>query len=308
MFNIYHKSKILDRRNVMNIRAKSIVASTILWCCLAATRSGAMTADEIIMKVDEVMREADSTMLSKIELTTCKYTVANNRMKCTEKPRVTIIENIRRDYGPDLRDSRAVSIVLEPLRDKGIGMLSYQYEEMNKENDTWLYLPTLGKVKRIISSSDGGGSFFGSEFLVEDMETRKVQDYSYEIIEETKYNGRDVWVIASRLNPDKARKSVYGKILSWVDKERFFTLKEDLYNRNMKRSKQKIMRNIQKIDNVWVAKKISMNNLETRRISNMEFLSVTFNIDVANEMFSQRILTDRSFREKNIEKLRASME
>jgi hypothetical protein len=229
-------------------------------------------------------------------------------MHCTENPRIKVLESVQKDYGANKKDSRSIAIVLEPISDKGIGMLTYEYDASGKDNDVWLYLSALGKVKRIISSSedsDESGSFFGTEFSIEDIESRKIGDYTYKILEQATYAERPVWLIESIPKPERARKTRYGKFISWVDKERYILLKEELYNRNGKLYKQVTMGNIERIDNVWVARKVTMNNLSTRRATIMDLVSVAFNMEVSDEFLTQRTLTDFAFRERNLAKLRA---
>ncbi len=81
-------------------------------------------------------------------------------------------------------------------------------------------------------------------------------------------------------------------------------LKINLYNRHGKAYKQLTMRNIKSIDNVWVAGKATMNNLISRRVTNMELIDVAFNMEVPEEFLTQRTLTDFAFRERELNKLR----
>jgi hypothetical protein len=222
-------------------------------------------------------------------------------------PRVSIVESVRKDFGAGLRDSRSVAVVIEPAGDKGISMLTHQYDASEKENDTWLYLPAMGKVKRIVSSTNESGSFFGSEFAIEDLETRKLGDYTYKILERTVNNGRKAVVVESAPTAKRSRQTQYGKVVSWVDEERYIVLKEDLYDRNGKLTKQQTMRNVERIDSVWLPRKTTMNNLASGRVSNIDMLSVAFGVKISDEFLTQRSLMDFAFREKNLERLRVSL-
>ena len=55
---------------------------------------------------------------------------------------------------------------LTPSDVKGTKMLTH--EKLNKDDDQWIYLPALKRVKRI-SSRNKSGSFMGSEFSYEDI-------------------------------------------------------------------------------------------------------------------------------------------
>ena len=288
-----------------HLKTGALVVISVLFLMVASLYS-AQSAKAIMLKYDEVSRDSYSSSIAKTKLSTCKYKIKNNRMQCGERPRVTILENISKDYGKHKRDTRAVAIVLEPISDKGIGVLTYEYYDSDKENDLWMYFSALGKVKRLISNSEdsGSGSFFGSEFTAEDMQSRKVEEYTYRIIKEVTYNKREAWVVESIPTAKKAKKTQYSKTLSWIDKERFITLKQEYFNRHGKVFKKRTYKKIERIDNVWVARLVIMNNIDTRRVSHLELSSVAFNIPVSDDFLTQRALTDFAFRERNLAKYR----
>jgi hypothetical protein len=189
-------------------------------------------------------------------------------------------------------------------------MLTYAYAAPDKDDDNWLYLSALGKVRRLVStseSSDESGSFFGSEFSVEDIASRKVEDYTYKLIEEVMYASRPVWVLELIPTPERTKKSKYGKVVLWIDKERYVILKQELYDRNGTLFKRLTASNVEKINDVWVARKAEMNNLLTRRVTIMELIAIAYNIDVPNEFLTQRTLTDFAYREKTLAQLRTPL-
>jgi hypothetical protein len=286
--------------------ANILKAIPVCICCLAAsTAVRAEDVQQIMEKFDKVTRESFKTAISQIKLTTCKYRVQDDGMKCTERPREVIVESVQKDYGARFRDSRTLADVIAPISDKGIGTLTYEYDDYSKDKDMWLYLPALGKVKRLISDTDGSGTFFGSEFLAENMENRKLPDYTYRIINETTFNDRPVWVIELQPTPAKLRKSPFSKIESYMDKERYLPVKENFYNHNNQLYLQQIWHVLEKVDGVWVGRKVSMKNLISQRVSQLETESVKFNMDVSEEFFTQRSLTDFAYRENNMTRLRA---
>ena len=52
--------------------------------------------------------------------------------------------------------------ILEPFDLKGVGTLSYRYLDIDKQDDTWLYLPTLRRVRRL-SSAQRSDALFGQD-------------------------------------------------------------------------------------------------------------------------------------------------
>lgn len=291
----------------MNVKQITLTLIAVFAALVFSGSAAAMSARQIMEEVERVSRESYSSSIQKTKLSTCKYTIKSKTMQCIETPRVKIVESVQKDVGPEGKDTRAISIILEPIGEKGIGMLSYDYDDPDRDADTWLYLSALGKVKRMISSGDDtdeSGSFFGTEFSIEDMEADKINNYTYKILKEASYRGRPVWIIESVPTPEHARKTRYGKTISWIDRERYIVLKVNMYNRHDRPYKQLVMRDIENIDGVWIAKALTMNNLITRRVTNMELYSIAFNIDVPDEFLTQRTLTDFAFRERELQKLR----
>jgi len=61
-----------------------------------------------------------------------------------------------------LRFKELTGPVLEPLDLKGVGQLGYRYLDPGEADDTWLYLPTLRRVRRV-SSAQRSDSVFGQD-------------------------------------------------------------------------------------------------------------------------------------------------
>ena len=271
----------------------------------ASATNNQMDARTIIRHV--IDRDDGKTQFAKQTIATCKYAIRNRRIKCVEKPRVKVIESATKDYGKNGKDKKSIMIILEPPSERGIGFLQFDYEDQDKDSDQWMYLSALGKVKRIVSGDNNEpktGTLFGSEFSYEDTEQAHIDDFSYKLINQEKYQNRDTWVIESRPTPEHARKSNYSRVEQWIDKERFLVLKARMYDRRGKLIKQMNFSQYVNQNGIWVAKKMNMNNVQSKRISSMKLNNGVFNIPVPDDIMSQRTLTDRAFREKYLSKLR----
>ena len=64
----------------------------------------------------------------------------------------------------------------EPRDVQGTALLTHAH--INAQDDQWLYLPALKRVKRI-NAARRSGSFMGSEFSYEDMSSQEVEEYTY---------------------------------------------------------------------------------------------------------------------------------
>ena len=180
-----------------------------------------LSGREIMEKLEDNRRATSNSALSRMQLSTCKFGVSEGKITCAERPRVKSLESVGKGYGVDLKDTRSVAILLDPPAERGIGMLSFNYDEGARDNETWLYLSALGRVKRIASGSSDDetepGSMFGSEFTTEDQDTGKLDEYEINLLEETTESGREVWKIETIPSAERARKSRYSRTVLYVD-------------------------------------------------------------------------------------------
>ena len=83
---------------------------------------------------------------------------------------------------------------LSPADVKGTKFLNYEHAQ--KDDDQWLYLPALKRVKRI-SSKNKSGAFMGSEFSYEDVSSFNIDKYDYkqEDAKTSILQGKEVYVV-----------------------------------------------------------------------------------------------------------------
>ncbi len=108
------------------------------------------------------------------------------------KVRVRETRGMRKYYGSgNHQEKRSVIFYLKPTNLKGTAFLTYDYPQANKDDDQWLYMPALRKVRRI-SASDRGDAFLGTDLSYEEikLETRLSEaDYNYKTIGEDQVDG-----------------------------------------------------------------------------------------------------------------------
>ena len=271
---------------------------------------GLIHADEarrIMEKVDQRERAVSDSTLSKSRLSSCKFGKKKSSITCVETPRVKIMESVSKQLGDNKKDSQSVSILLEPASERGIGMLTYSYDDVNKDTESWLYLSALGKVKRMASGTGEDReptSLFGSEFTTEDMESGKTDEYNYQILQEGPYAGSEVWVIEAKPTPARLKKTNYSKVLFWIDKEKLLALKLQTFDKQGNPFKRITFKDIQQINGLWLARDITVMNLKTQRLSNMKTSELALDVNIDQEFLTQRTLTDFAYREKELSKLR----
>jgi hypothetical protein len=188
-------------------------------------------------------------------------------------------------------------------------MLTYGYDEAGRNNQTWLYLSALGRVKRIAGGDSDEetepASIFGSEFTTEDTDTGKLAEYSFKRLEDTTQSNRKVWKVESLPNAERAKKSRYSRTVHYIDQERYVVLRSEMYDKYGKEIKRVMASRVELVNDNWLARSVTMMNLVSNRLSNMAFVEIYTDLDINDAFLTQRTLTDNAYRETGLEALRA---
>lgn len=263
-------------------------------------------------RVEDAQRATSDSAFNRMQLSTCRFGIKDNRITCAERPRIKSLESVGKNYGEDGKDSKNVTIVQEPAAERGVGMLSFSYDDTQRDNETWLYLSALGRVKRIASGNSDDdaepASVFGSEFTTEDTDTGKLGEYEINILDETTESGREVWKIELIPNAQRALKSRYSRTVNYVDKERFVVLRVEMFDQYDNEIKRLLASRVELVNDIWMARSLTMMNLVSNRLSNMAFLEIYTDVEVEDEFLTTRTLTDVAFRETELEKLRQQID
>ena len=176
-----------------------------------------------------------------------------------------------------------------PADVKNTGLLSVDYDDGAKDDDQWLYLPSLRKSTRI-ASTQKSGSFMGTDFSYADMTKADPKDYDYKILKQSvQVGGQDCWLLEARPKTEKAaRETGYLKTNIWVDKARLIVLQTKAWVKAGKRLKYLKFEDIKQIDGVWV---IHILRAQTRKGKSVESETVM--------TYSELKLNDKSVSEKD---------
>ncbi len=182
-----------------------------------------------------------------------------------------------------------------PADVRNTGLLTIDYDDGNKVDDQWLWLPSLGKSTRI-SSDSRSGAFMGSDFSFADMTRLSPDQYDFKMHkQEVEVDGEKCWVIESRPRTPKAKDETgYVKSRIWVSKAKMMPIRSKHWIKKGKKLKYMKMGHIKKIDGIWIAQKLSARtarNKETLSKTVLTFSKIKFNNpEVTAERFSQRTL------------------
>lgn len=101
------------------------------------------------------------------------------------------------------------------------------HEHPGQDDDIWLYLPSLGKVRRVA----GGGrknSFVGTQYTFFDLMSFEPSRFRHAIAGPATLEGRPCWMLESTpRDPAYAEDIGRSRLRSWIDKASFQTLRVD---------------------------------------------------------------------------------
>ena len=120
---------------------------------------------------------------------------------------------------------KSLTLFETPRDVKGTAFLSYTHAL--EDDDQWLYLPALKRVKRI-ASSNKSGPFMGSEFAYEDLSSQEVEKYNYRWLRDEEINGKTAWVI-ERI--PVYQNSGYTRQVVWINQQIYQPVRIEFYDR-----------------------------------------------------------------------------
>ena len=180
---------------------------------------------------------------------------------------------------------KSLTIFDSPNDVKGTAFLSFSHPTTNDEQ--WLYLPALKRVKRI-SSRNKSGSFMGSEFSFEDLTSFEIEKYDYKYIKDETVNGEDCFVVEQY---PKDKYSGYKRRVVWIDKSEYRTQKIDFYDRKNSHLKTLTFSDFNKyVDKHWRASKLAMVNHQSGKSTVLTWKDYQFKQGLDEKDFNKNAL------------------
>ena len=204
-------------------------------------------------------------------------------------------KNVYRRYWKlyDGKDGIADKMVLFtefPPDAKGTGFMRWGYMPGSDKNaDQWIYLPSLGTIKRV-SVRDPGDSFLGSDLTYQDISPRSLsQDEHVYLREETK--GNDVYYVVE--STPKEKDPLYGKVIAWYlqgpDWKSCNKKRVEFYDGNGGLIKTETL-NWQQVGKAWMWDEVAVDNVKTGHSSVFRVTDPQVNVGLKDRMFTERTL------------------
>ncbi len=253
-----------------------IKRSLFLWILFALTTAGfaqpKLTGLQVMRKVYNrpfpKEMEADLTMVL---------------ISSSGNQRVREIHQYIKDFG---KVEKKIMFFVKPADVRNTSFMNWSYDNPNKDDDQWIYLPALKKVKRI-SSDSKGDYFMGSDFTYDDLGDRKPTDDTHKILRQEKLNGEDCYVIESH---PKDKDYMYSKTLTWVIKDKWIGLQKKFWDEDGEYLKTLHIQKYANIKGYWMLEQVEMDNAQSNHKTIMKLSHIKINSGIRNNMFTERMM------------------
>lgn len=187
-------------------------------------------------------------------------------------------------------DGRRMQLIrfTAPADIAGTGFLSI---EEPGEDDAWLYLPALRRVRRI-AGGDRQDSFVGTDFAYEDLDPEQLDGNTYERAATDTVDGRPAWVVDAVPTEDRIERTGYGHRELWIDQERHVLLRARLYDHEGSYVKQLTASDVRQVPGTgkWRPYRLTMETIQDATRTVLEFSGYRIDQGVPASRFTQRYL------------------
>jgi hypothetical protein len=254
------------------MRLPVLCAAVLLAAASLAAPQARLTAEQIARNVQDRDTGRDSR--------------ADMRMKLFDRrdrvrDRALSLLTLRRPAG-----DRSLIRFTYPNDIRGTGFLVWEHPQGDDER--FLYLPSLGRVRRI-AGSEAQESFVGSDFSYEDIGGREFDDYTYD--ENASWPSPQGPRPAYRLESRRKDTSVeFPRVVSLVLKDSFVVVQVDIYNRRNEKQKVYIVKRLEQVQGIWTVLESVMTNDLDRTRTELVVEKIAYNTGLTEAAFSRREL------------------
>ena len=241
----------------------------------APARAADPSAEEIVKRSLEAFYYAGNDMRSKVRMK-----LINSQGKVREREMTMLRINLGKSG-----DQRYYIYFHNPADVRGTSFLVWKYPA--KEDDRWIFVPTLRLVKRI-AADDKRSSFVGSDFTYEDVSGRDLEDETHTLVRKETLGGRPAYVVESK--PKLA--ADYSRRLSWIDSERWLPLKEEYLDARNEQLRVFTADKVEQMGKYWTATARSMKNVQSGHRTEVVYQEVEYGLGLKQDIFTERYLRD----------------
>jgi len=188
-------------------------------------------------------------------------------------------------------DTKLLIRFLFPGDVQGTGYLQIQHYE--SDDDMWIYLPALKKVRRLVANNKKD-SFVGSDFSYGDILLPVVDTYRHQFVRREMVDGEECYVVESTPASEQVKKDYgYSKWVVWVRKSNFMEKKAEYYDESGRLLKTQMVPAVKEVDpkaHKWWAVRREVLNHQTGHRTELAFDLLDAGQSVPDDFFTTRYL------------------
>jgi hypothetical protein len=254
-----------SRRTSSNRHARAWPCARLVAWLLIATWIGTQTGAAAAETGLDVMRRQRELQQARDEETALRMTLVSKSGDRRERRIVNYVLT-----GAD-HLSKTLLRFLAPRDVENTGLLTW--ERPDGDDDQWLYLPAVGKVKRIVSSGKKT-RFMGSDLAYEDLRPENLALHRYTLERSERVDGHDCFLIeAVPATPRQATESGYSKRRLWIRQDIYLTVRAEYTDTLSRLEKVAEMRDVVHVrGSVWRPNEFEMRSVQlgTRTVVHVE--------------------------------------
>jgi len=212
-----------------------------------------------------------------------KATLTMTLINSNGDKRVREIKQFIKDFG---EVEKKIMFFVKPADVRNTSFMNWSYDDPKKDDDQWIYLPALKRVKRI-SSDSKGDYFMGSDFTYDDLGDRKPEEDTHRILREETLNGEQCYVIESI---PKDEDYMYSRTVTWIVKDKWIGLKKEFYDEDGDYLKTLKIKKYENIKGYWIITETEMHNVQKNHTTIMKLNEVVIDSGIKDNMFTERMM------------------
>jgi hypothetical protein len=187
-------------------------------------------------------------------------------------------------------DVRTLIRVEGPAEVKDTALVSVDYDDPNKVDEQWLYLPNLHRTTRV-PSDNHSGAFMSSDFSYADLSRPDYRGYALRLLDsDAKVDDDACWLIEAVPKSSALRERTgYAKTQLWVSKSKQMPVQFKSWVIEGRRVKYVKLGKLEQIDGIWTPLR-----LQARTMAGSKFVSETV-LDVLSVEYGAKAVTDDDF-------------
>lgn len=209
------------------------------------------------------------------------------------RERALTLLSMRGGAGRPVEGDRTLIRFTYPNDIEGTGFLVWEHPDA--EDERFLYLPSLGRTRRI-AGSEAQESFVGSDFTYEDVGGREFDDYEYTLLDaagpSAVWKAADgatypVYRLESKSKDPNAR---YPRVISLVRRDNFVVVGAEIYNKRGGVQKNYQVLRLEQVDGYWTALEMTMADEVQETRTDLVIEKVDYDTGLSADAFTRREL------------------